>query len=442
MLRKSIFVCSLSAVLFLPAAAPAATLSDSVITALSSHPQIKAGEASRSQADKNIWEQRSAFFPTIGLEAGAGHLNNNDLNTRAATLDKGGADTWVGEGSLTLTQPIYSGQSTSNRLLGAENRYLAAAYDLNGTVEDVALRAIHAHLNLMRSKELLGLSSQLLADIDGRRKNIDLMVKAGAADEAELLQADEILAATKNTRLDYEESFREAEADYIEATGGVPDAGLELGEAKWESMIPTTLEDAVTNAIKESPRVRSANEISTALNSETQAEKGNLLPHVDAEMSYSKLDQRDVAGGESASARAMIKMGWNFSTGGGQLARIEKSLQQQEEAAAKRQGVMRSVEHGVRQKYSSMLIADQQFTLLADRESASKKILENFLAQFEGGKQTNLQLIAASSKLFEAQAASADAYYRRILLRFELLNAMGRLRNVFEAAKTGVSQRG
>ena len=103
---------------------------------------------------------------------------------------------------------------------------------------------------------------------------------------------------------------------------------------------------------------------------------------------------------------------------------------------------MRSVEHGVRQKYNSVIIADQQFALLTERESASKKILANFIAQFEGGKQTNLQLIAANSKVFESRAATTDAYYRRILLRFELLNAMGRLRKAFEAGRSGVSRKG
>jgi adhesin transport system outer membrane protein len=439
MLRKFIFALSVSTAICLPVVSQAATLSDSITQALSSHPQIKAGEASRAQADNNIREQRSAFFPTIGIDGEAGHQTNNDIDTRSLTSDAGTADSWYGRGTATLTQPLFSGFGTVDRVLGARDRYRAAAYDLEGTSEDIALRAARAHLNLMRTKELRALASQFLSDIDSRQKNIALMFKEGAADEAELLQANEIQAAAKNTRLGYEESFRQAEADYIEVAGGAPDASLELGEATWNALIAPTLEDAVANAVSESPRIRAAEKISAALTNETKAEKSALAPRVDAALSYMKQDQLDVVGGEASSARAMLKLGWNFSTGGGQLARIEKSRQQQAEALAKRQGVMRSVEYGVRQKYTSMEIADQQFALLTDRETASKKILENFLAQFEGGKQTNLQLIAANSRLFESQAARTDAYYRRVLTRLELLNAMGRLRDAFEPPKVSAS---
>jgi outer membrane protein TolC len=431
MLRKFIFALSVSTALVLPAVSQAAVLSDSVTRALSSHPQIKASEATRAQADDNVWEQQSAFFPTIGIDGEAGHETNNDIDTRSLTSDGGSADSWYGRGTATLTQPLFSGFSSINRVRGAKERYQAATYDLQGAKQDVALRAVRSHLNLMRTKELQALADGFLTDLDGRQKKIAMMVKGGAADEAELLQANEIQAAAKNTRLGYEESSRQAQADYIESSGGVPDASMELGEETWNAFIPATMEEAVAAAVSRSPRVLAADKINSALMDESNAERSDLAPHVDAALSYMKQDQLDVVGGESTSARGMVRLGWNFSTGGGQLARIKKSEQQQAEAMAKRQGIMRNVEYLVRQKYAAMQIADQQFAVLVEKESASRKILENFLAQFEGGKQTNLQLISANSRLFESQAARTDAYYRRILSRLELLNAMGKLSDVF-----------
>ncbi len=122
--------------------------------------------------------------------------------------------------------------------------------------------------------------------------------------------------------------------------------------------------------------------------------------------------------------------------GGGEMARVEKLGEQQNQAFAKRQEVIRTVEHDTRQKFTSMEIVDQQFSLLTEREEASEKILKNFTAQFEGGKQTNLQLINAHSKVFEAKAARIDAHYRQLLSRFELLNVMGRLREAFGDVKS------
>lgn len=442
MLKKFIFALSLSTALSFPVIAQAAGVSDSVAQALSSHPQMKAGEASRAGADRNVWEQRSGFFPMVGVSGETGRLHIDDKTTRANTASQGGYASWMGDGKITITQPIFDGFGTMNRFRGAEDRYSAASYDLNGTAEDVAIRAVRAHLNLMRTKELLTLASKFLSDIQVRRKNIALMVKGGAADEAELLQADEIQTAAQNAKLGYEDSFRQAEADYIEVSGGMPDAVLEVGEETWNTFIPATLEDALARGAKENPHILAADKMTNSMAKELDAEKASLAPHLDAEVSYMKQDQLDIVGGESTDARAMLKLAWNFSTGGGQFARIEKSQQQHIESFAKKQSVMRQVERDVRQKYSSMQIVDKQLPLLTDKAGASRRILENFTAQFEGGKQSNLQLIAANSKLFDAQTSLTDVRYRQLLTRFELLNAIGVLRNALGVAKAGVSQKG
>lgn len=426
----------------LPVIAQAATISDSVTQALLSHPKMKAGTASLAAADMNVWEQRSAFFPVLQVNGSAGRLHLNDSTTRALTASHGAAASWMGQGTVTLTQPVFAGFGIENRFKGAEDRFLAASYDLSGMREEIALRAARAHLNLMRTQELLNLANKYLSDIEGRRKNIVLMVKGGAADESELLQAEEAQAMAKNTRLSYEEAFRQATADYIEIAGAWPDAVLEIGETKWNAMIPATIEDAVDYATRGNPKILAAKSMVSALTKEVIAEKASILPRIDAEMSYSDQDQYDVVGGETSSVQAMLKLGWSFSTGGAQLARIEKAGQQKIKAAAQRQDVVRKVKHDVRQKYNSMQIVDKQFALLIERETANKKILEIFLAQFEGGKQSNLQLIAAHSKVFEAGTARTDAYYRKFFSRFDLLNSMGRLRSVFDDAKTGVKQKG
>lgn len=441
MLKKLIFALSVSTALSIPALSYAATISESITRALSTHPQMKAGEASREQADRNIREQKSGFFPTISLNADAGRLRNNDKTTRANTSNDGAAS-WMGEGTVRLTQPIFDGFGTLNKYHSAQNHYSAVSYDLGGTAEEVTIRAARTHLNLMRTKELLSLASKFLSDIESRRQKIALMVKGGAADEAELLQADEIRTIVKNARLGYEEDYRQAEADYIEIAGSMPETALEFGDSKWNNFIPPTLDEAVTHGVNGNPHILAASKRVASSQEEVGAEKSSLVPRLDAEVSYMKQDQLDVVGGEMTSAQAMLKLAWNFSIGGGQIARIERYQQRGVETAAKRQGIIRTVERDIRQKYASMQIIDQQLALLTERDEASKKILENFTAQFEGGKQSNLQLIAANSKVFDAGTALTDVRYRQLLSRFELLNAMGMLRDAFGIAKTGASQKG
>lgn len=414
-------------VAFSASQAQAASLSESVSRALSTHPVMQSKQASEDMAGAFLREQKSNYYPIIGATARTGHLEQDDNISRSLT--GGSADTWLGEGSVTLTQPLFAGFGNVERVKAARDRASAAKFESGGAGEEVALKAARAHLNLMRTRELLNLANDYLERIKERKGSIALMVEEGAADEAELLQAEEMYMAVRATRLGYEEGFRQAEADYIQAVGAPPGESLEFGQDTWAQQIPATLEEAISKGASESPRVKSASSVVDALGHDADVAKSSLFPKLDAELSYLKKDQDENVGGELESAQAMLKMSWTFSTGGGQFARHDRSLNERREAQARRDDARRTVEHDVRQKYTSMLIVDRQFQLMQDREQAAEKLVNNYLVQFEGGRQTNLQLINANSRLFDAKAARTDAFYRRLLSRFELLNVMGRLRS-------------
>jgi len=260
------------------------------------------------------------------------------------------------------------------------------------------------------------------------------MVKEGASTDSEQLQAQEVLVSAKNTRLGYEEAWHQAEADYREVVGDVPLGKLEFGASTaWDNAVPKTVDDAVHAGVAASPKVLAAAKLVSATGNEADATRGDLSPHVDAQMNYTQKSQPDTFSGESKDMAGMIRMSWSFSTGGAEVARMYRSLDDRQEAQARRQMAVRGVEHDIRQKFTSMQIVDQQFDLLTERAEDVQKTLDSFLSQFEAGKQTNLQIITAQSRLFDAQAARTDASYRRLLSRFELLNAMGRLAAVFGA---------
>lgn len=441
MIKKFGYMLAISTALALvcnAATADAASISDSVSRALGGHPAMKSRKATEDMARDALREQKSGWFPVLGASGRVGHTTDDNDTTRAFSSDP--ESSWLGEGTVTLTQPLFTGFGTTNRVAAARDRVQAAQEDTGTTSGDIALKAARAHLNLMRTRELLNLANDYLKRIEERKKSIALMLDEGAASESELLQADEILMAVRTTRLGYEEAYRQAEADYIEAVGAGPDERLEFGQPVWDRNIPATIDEAVRRATAESPRVKSADKVIAALSHDAEAERSSLYPQVNAELSYFDRDQKEDLGGEASSAQAMIKMQWSFATGGGQLARVDRALSERREAQARRAGAVREAEHDVRQKFTSMQIIDRQFQIMRDRETAADKIVNNYMAQFEGGKQSNLQLINANSRLFDAKASRTDAHYRRLLARFELLNAMGVLHQSFGAAapvKTG-----
>jgi adhesin transport system outer membrane protein len=427
--RTSLLALCAAALLALPNIALGATLSDSVAQALDSHPAIAAKKATVDAANANVREQRSIFFPQIDVGGRFGRESLNDDTTRAFT--GGFATSWLGEGTASVTQPLFAGYANVNRYDAAKDREQAARFDLSGSADDVALRAARAHLNLMRTYDLLDIARKYMEAIQGRKNSIKLMVQEGAGDTSDLLQSEEILMAAKTTRLGYEEAFRQAEADYIAAVGVSPANVLEFGPRTWDRLIPATVDQAISSGMAASPAVKSANALVAALGKEAAADKGSLIPRLDAQLSGTDQDKKDELGGPLKDVQGVVKLTWNFATGGAQYARVDRDLSARREAAAKMEDARRTVEHDVRAKFTSMTIVDQQYDLMRDREKADEQILSNLTSQFEGGRQSNLQLINANARLFEARASRTDTYYRRMLARFELLSAMGSLREAF-----------
>ena len=238
------------------APAMAATLADSVNYAIANHPKISAEKAAKDAAVSNIKEQRAAYFPTVSVNSSAGGLRADDETTRANT--GGDARSWFSEGTATFSQPVFAGFSNMNRIGAAKDRLASSSEDVSTAEEAIALAAARAHLNIMRTREMLNTANGYLNDIRERRQRIDMMVKEGAANEADLLQAGEIVMAAQTSLLQYEEAYRQSEVEYIEAVGFLPTGALRFGGSEWVKLIPPTLDDAIRVAHAHSPRLLAA----------------------------------------------------------------------------------------------------------------------------------------------------------------------------------------
>jgi len=405
--------------------AVARDLRETVTRAVLTHPDIRAGNAVHDGLEQTAKERYSDFFPVFGAEAGISAMNVDNDKTRAAT--GGDASGYAGEGTLRVTQMIYDGKNTANSYRAAKERMEAVDFDVKSRVLDIAVAAVRAHLNVLRATALDRLTGDYIADIGDYEQRIRDLVDAGAADEGELLQAKEILALAKNAQLDYQEKTELAIAEYIQVTGEWPDSVLEIsGEDKQaETMIPASVDDALLVLERRHPLLVSVEKNITALDYELKAEKGELMPRVDAELSYFQKEQQEDFGGEIEDASAMLRLRWNFAAGGAQKARIEKRRQAREEAAQRARTTERDIVRKLRQSYSRYDVAEQRLALSVRRKQTNEGILANYRNQFEGGKRTVLQLLHARNQSYQADAAQLQASFGVYLARYDLLNTMG-----------------
>ncbi len=420
---------SLTGVLCLMAmssSAQAETLREAVSSAIANHPSLEIAGARQEGALEEMREQYSNLFPQVNTTATGGRIYGNNSTSRGLTVSRGAAYSWLWEGSASITQPIFDGFETYNRIDAARAREEAAEFTTADAKQGVALHAAQAFLNVMRAKEAYKKTVSYQERIKDYLSRINTMVDGGAADESEAAQAKNIQAQLDNSIAEMEGQVKLALADYAEATGTMPTGELRDVDLPKDTVFPKET-DAIEFAMSNHPLVLSSQKNLEAEEEEVSAEKGVLLPALDGEVSYLKRDQKEEIGGEATDARAVMRVNWNFSTGGGQLARIRKSKAEKSEALARIAQTQREIERDIRKAYAEYDTAAKQKDLNAKRAKVTEDLFHTYEKQFEASKVRLLQLMQAENQVFTTELEQINSNYRLKMAEYSTLAATGRL---------------
>lgn len=414
--------------------AQAETLSDSVLSALQQHPSVEAAIESLGSAKENRAEQYSSYFPEVSLSATGGRMFGDNATSRGLVTTRGEAYSWLGEGSVTVRQRIFDGMETSSRVDAAEARKKKAYNSLFEVREDLALRAVQAYVNVLRGREAVKVLKTHKSKVADYQSRIRRMMDEGAADETQVQQAKDISVILDGILADFEGQLMGAEAQYYEAIGYRPGPELDTPQVPFDS-IPDDIALAVDYALNNHPSLAAATDESRAASYDIGAEKSALYPDLNGELSYLKRDQRDEIGGEAEDARAVMRLSWDFSTGGAQLARIRRSKHTHQETISRLEDARGQIERDVNLAYAEYQTASRQLDLLGQRRALNEKLFKAYQAQFEGAKVNLLQLMQADNQLFNTKLESINGRYRLINAQYGMLASMGRLQNASVSIK-------
>lgn len=426
MKRHLIITLMASAAILVTNPVLAETLRQTVDQALVAHPSVEAALAAKVVAKEEHLETRSGLFPQLSASASAGRIFGDNSTSRGLVVNRGTAYSWLGEGSASLRQPFFDGMETFNRMDAAAAREDSSDYNVSDVKENLALRAVQAHLAVMQAQAILDKTKSYYSVIEDYLSRIQLMVDEGVADESETAQAKNISLMLKSTLTDYEGQLEAAYAGYKEITNTLPKSDLIKPQSP-ETYLKTDIEEAIKFAKAHHPLIKAGEKELEAAGYDVKAEYAGFYPDIDGELSYLKRDQKEEIGGEVIDARALVKMSWDFETGGAQKARTRKTRAQYSEILAQNRETVRIVEGDIRRAYAEYETAKKQMNLVKEREVVTKELFDAYAIQFEGARVRLLQLMQAENQLFNAQLESITAEYRYLLAQYGVLASMGQL---------------
>lgn len=416
-------------------AARGETLNEAVLAALNHHPSVQAAMANRDAYIAERREQSANYFPELSIGAAGGRIFGDNSTTRGLTVTRGSAYSNYGEGSISLTQMLFDGFEVSNKVEAAQARRESANYNIVDIREDLALRTVLSYLGVLRAREALAKIDKHMVSIKDYRARIERMVEGGAADESQAALAHDLQIQLEKTRSNVAAQLKSVIAEYQELTGFDMAESLSLPEPRLD-MIQDNAQKAVDWALKNHPALVAASLSGQAVSHEIDVERAAYYPDFTGELSYLKSDKAEELGGEIEDAKALVRMNWRFSTGGGTAARISKSKARYNESRAQYKEMARQIEREVKVAYSDMKKLEAQKDLLLHRKTIHEELLANYESQFEGALVTLLQMMQTHNKLFMAELELLNGDYSYLAAQYSLLASMGRLQESLNVVRT------
>lgn len=414
------------------------TLEQAVSSALAEHPSIDVASASYKAAQEEKEIQSSNYYPELEASVTAGRVYQDNATSRGLSVDRGAAYSNYGEGALALRQTIFDSGETKNKVQAADARMKSQEINITDTQERICLRIVMAYLDVMRSREAIKLLEEHKVKIKDYESRIRSQVEEGLADESEIQQAMDVVTILDGIKADYEGQNLSAISDYSEAVGHEPDQEM-VKPLDISALLPADMPKAVEMALSAHPAIIAAQKESDATSKEIEVQRAGFFPDVTGELSYMKSDKKDVIGGEVEDGRAVVRMNWNFSTGGKQISAVNQAKYQHAQASAKIEELKRQVERDVYKSYAEYHTYARKLDLSKERVKANSKMVSTYQTQFEGSKTSLLNLMKVESQMYSTRLDAMNNEFGLLRAAYTVMASMGRLKSVLVASQTAGS---
>jgi len=400
----------------------AATLEDTVSETISSNPDVLIAGSERDSVEQQMEQARAGFFPQADITLGTGWEHNDNPTTRA--VDGGSKNYNRDEAEILVRQLLYDGHGTESEFERQRARVNSRAYATFSTAEVTGLKAVEAYLDVIKGQKLVQLA---VNNLDNHQKTYDRIVmrgERGVGSKADVQQALGRLALARTNLMAEKNNLDDAIAAFTNVVGHEP-LGLEEPASR-DHLLPASLEEAVTVALDNHPRLKSAEADIDAARKQHEAARALFFPRVHLEISGSHNDNLDGIAGENNDAQAMIRGRYNF-TGGKDIARRQETVYQLAQAKEVRDRTRRQVIESIQLSWNAYETAMQQLEFFKIHVDASKQALLAYRKQFNIGQRTLIDLLDQENEVFQANINYVNGQNEVLFSSYRILAGTGKL---------------
>ena len=308
----------------------AQSLEAAVAKALDTHPDIRQAFARFKAKEEDVNRASAGYFPTIDLTAGYGYEFTDTPGNRRSAIngDDGETELARGEFGLSIKQILFDGMFTSNEIDRTKFEASAEQWTLIANAEDLALQVAKAYLNFIKTAELVKLSAKNIESHQEIYDQIKERTDSGLGNIADLSQVTGRLARAQSNMISARNNNLDARTQFIRLTNTQP-KGLVLPVPDAD-MLPKNKPTGLNRALENHPVIKSAQQDISAARSFKNSINARYFPSLSLELAANS--DNDIGGesginrfgadvgGHRNDATAMLRLRYNFYSGGKDIA--------------------------------------------------------------------------------------------------------------------------
>ncbi|MEN8303369.1 MAG: TolC family outer membrane protein [Campylobacterota bacterium] len=407
------------------------TLQESVVEVMNTNPIVAERLKNYRATQQDLSIAESEYYPSVDFRASLGYNNAGEIKDSA---DKDWNHEVTNEQynnyetSLILTQNLFDGFSTTNKVDYQEARILAAAYNYIEKSNDVAFKMTSAYLNVIRSYELLQTARENVQINDEIFRKVKDLFDSGLTTDSEVKKIESALSLARSNLTVQRNNSRDAEYSFRRVLGRMPNVAT-MSKPELNISMPDSIERAALYAVNNNPSLlvsRYNIQGAQALHKQTQKD---FYPKIDLELAqnYNDVDERNSFNQPDDRFSARLVLSYNIFRGGADSAAAQREISKINQEIDIKRDLKRQVIEGLDLSWSAYEMIAQQLKDLKDYSRFSEKTLELYKEEYDLGRRSLLDLLSAQNDVINSRSQIITAEYDHLLAKYRILDAMGLL---------------
>lgn len=389
-----------------------------------------AAQAGHRAAQETLPQARSAFLPSIGASANTTY-NDLDVQYKGPTSLPSGTRKYNSHGyAVTLTQPVFNGQSVS-AYAEAKAQVRQANAQLESARQDLILRVAQAYFNVLLAQDNVQLAVAQKAAIAQQLEQAKRGFEVGTLTITDTHEAQARYDLAVSTELAARNELDVQRQTLARITGGPPSELLPLKSDL--ALTPPTPDDVnqwVDAAKKQNLQVETQRQALIIASEEVRRNRAAHLPRLDIVGSYG--DNRAASstfgvGTDTRSGVIGLQLQMSLFQGGLVQSRVRQAADLREQAQQNLLDAERQATLLANQSFLGVTSGLAQVQALEQALVSSQTSLNSSKLGLEVGVRTNIDVLNAQQQLYNAERDLFSARYNYLLNELRLKAAVATL---------------